>query len=416
MRILFLFLLSVFLQVTAYSQSSERPEGIVLPVATLGDVTETRRQILQNTLIESLSSYYRLVPQDKLEEVQEKIFQEMDYDECTEDQCIVMIQEALQVENLFVLQVIGEGDDTQLSLKWVGLDDKKVKTDYCEDCGTKELNDRVEGLVRNLDSVIPRGGNFVAETVDEERLKREREEELKKQREEDLKKQREEELRKQREEELRKQREEDSLYLQTEIISNLNDKRKNLFNIHLGSGIQTYDYTNSSNSNYESIKWVYLGIYFLKLKYKIYDNYPLTLRHELRFSDGSIVSTSFNQGIIESNEYKISNISDLNFETSVDYNFYFNSLSFWLGFGIGFNNTDYVQSSLNITHKMIHQTYFISLTTGIDYNFENFGLSMYGSEYSFPIMQNHEYKINNKKVESEISKTGHLNFGISFFY
>ena len=150
MRILFLFLLSVFLQVTAYSQSSERPEGIVLPVATLGDVTETRRQILQNTLIESLSSYYRLVPQDKLEEVQEKIFQEMDYDECTEDQCIVMIQEALQVENLFVLQVIGEGDDTQLSLKWVGLDDKKVKTDYCEDCGTKELNDRVEGLVRYL--------------------------------------------------------------------------------------------------------------------------------------------------------------------------------------------------------------------------------------------------------------------------
>ena len=133
-----------------FGLSQERPEGIVLPVATLGDVTETRRQILQNTLIESLSSYYRLVPQDKLEEVQEKIFQEMDYEQCTEDQCIVMIQEALQVENLFVLQVIGEGDDTQLSLKWVGLDDKKVKTDYCEDCGTKELNDRVEGLVKKL--------------------------------------------------------------------------------------------------------------------------------------------------------------------------------------------------------------------------------------------------------------------------
>ena len=121
MRILLVILISVIFHVTSYGQSSERPEGIVLPVATLGDVTETRRQILQNTLIESLSSYYRLVPQDKLEEVQEKIFQEMDYDECTEDQCIVMIQEALQIENLFVLQIIGEADDTQLSLKWVGL-------------------------------------------------------------------------------------------------------------------------------------------------------------------------------------------------------------------------------------------------------------------------------------------------------
>jgi len=122
-----------------------------------------------------------------------------------------MIQEALQVENLFVLQVIGEGDDTQLSLKWVGLDDKKVKTDVCKGCGTFELNERVEGLVRNLDSVIPRGLNFVAETVDEERLKREREEKLRKQREEQLRKKRDEELRKQREEELRKQREEDGI-------------------------------------------------------------------------------------------------------------------------------------------------------------------------------------------------------------
>ena len=83
-------------------------------------MSETRRQILQNTLIESLSVFYRLVPQDKFEEVQEKVFQEMNYEECTEDQCIIMIQEALQIENFFVLQVIGEGKDTQLSLKWVG--------------------------------------------------------------------------------------------------------------------------------------------------------------------------------------------------------------------------------------------------------------------------------------------------------
>ena len=204
LAIVFIFFLPSF------GLSQERPEGIVLPVATLGNVTETRRQILQNTLIESLSSYYRLVPQDKLEEVQEKIFQEMDYDECTEDQCIVMIQEALQVENLFVLQVIGEGDNTQLGLMWVGLDDKNLKTDVCKGCDTFELNERVEGLVKKLESLIPRGGNFVAETVDEERLKREREEKLRKQREEQLRKKREEELRKQREEELRRQKEWDS--------------------------------------------------------------------------------------------------------------------------------------------------------------------------------------------------------------
>jgi len=162
MKILLVILSLLLLSLPSFGQSSERPEGIVLPVATLGDVTETRRQIIQNTLIESLSSYYRLVPQDKLEEVQEKIFQEMDYEECTEDQCIVMIQEALQVENLFVLQVIGEGQNTQMSLKWVGLDDKKIKTDVCKGCDTFELNERVEGLVNKLDSVISKAGLIVS--------------------------------------------------------------------------------------------------------------------------------------------------------------------------------------------------------------------------------------------------------------
>ena len=183
MKILF-FLIPFLIKVAVpvFGQITERPEGIVIPVATLGDVSETRRQILQNTLIESLSVFYRLVPQDKFEEVQEKVFQEMNYEECTEDQCIIMIQEALQIENFFVLQVIGEGKDTQLSLKWVGLDDKKVKTDYCENCDTKELNKRIEGLVSNLESTIPIT-NDSGKQNDEEDLRKKREEELRKKRE-----------------------------------------------------------------------------------------------------------------------------------------------------------------------------------------------------------------------------------------
>ena len=140
MKTLLVIIFSLVIAVPTFGQSKERPEGIVIPVSAIGDVSETRKMILENTLIESLYSLYRLVPQDKFEEVQEKVFQEMDFEECTEDQCIVMIQEALQVENLFVLQVIGEGNDTQLSLKWVGLDDKKVKTDIIKRGTAKKFN------------------------------------------------------------------------------------------------------------------------------------------------------------------------------------------------------------------------------------------------------------------------------------
>ena len=62
----------------------------------------------------------------------------------------MMIQEMLQVENVFHLQVLGEGDDTQLSLSWRTLDEKKKETDVCMGCGTFQLNDKVDGLVEKL--------------------------------------------------------------------------------------------------------------------------------------------------------------------------------------------------------------------------------------------------------------------------
>ena len=76
MKTLLVLFSLLLVSLPSFGQSSERPKGIVIPVVTLGNVSETRRQILQNTLIESLSSYYRLVPQDKFEEVQEKVFEE----------------------------------------------------------------------------------------------------------------------------------------------------------------------------------------------------------------------------------------------------------------------------------------------------------------------------------------------------
>lgn len=146
-----LILLSILLLFTypLFGQS-ERPETIVIPVGTLGDISDSRKQIIQNTLSQELTKYFRLVPQDKFEEAQEKAFEELEYEECTEDQCIMMIQEILQVENVFSLQLVEEDGDSQLSLTWVGLEEKKVLTDYCEGCKTKELNSKIELLVKNL--------------------------------------------------------------------------------------------------------------------------------------------------------------------------------------------------------------------------------------------------------------------------
>ena len=151
MKFIFSSLLSLCLITThLFGQSSERPQSIVIPISSIGEVTETRKQILQNTLTQELSKHFQILPQDQFERVQEKVFEELDYDECTEDQCIVRIQEVLQIENVFNLQVIGEEGDTQLNLKWMNLDEKKNKEDYCEGCKTKELRKRVKVLVGRL--------------------------------------------------------------------------------------------------------------------------------------------------------------------------------------------------------------------------------------------------------------------------
>ena len=168
MRYLFsLILLSIFIfslscKTTTQDQSSvssseqqlvepqEKPQSIVIPVSSLGDVSETRQQILQNSLEDELKEHFTLISQERFEEAQEKAFEQLEYEECTEDQCIMLIQEMLQVENVFHLQVIGEGSNTQLSLSWRTLDVNKKETDSCLDCDTFELDKKIQGLVGNL--------------------------------------------------------------------------------------------------------------------------------------------------------------------------------------------------------------------------------------------------------------------------
>ena len=142
--------LSFLLLTSPLFAQSERPETIIIPVSSLGNVSEVRKQILQNTLTDELKTHFRIVPQEKYEEALEQVFQELNYEECTEDSCIIRIQEMLQVEDVFNLQVIGEGKNTQLNLTWRTLDEKRNETDVCLGCGTFQLNDKVRGLVEKL--------------------------------------------------------------------------------------------------------------------------------------------------------------------------------------------------------------------------------------------------------------------------
>ena len=148
------FLLSVFLSVFLLSLSvfgqTEKPQTIIVPTGSLGNISEVRKKILEKTLESALDDHFAIVPKDLFEEAQEKAFEELDYEECTEEQCIMMIKEILQVDNAFQLVLMEEDGDTHISLTWNDLDQKRVEEEYCEGCKTKQLRESIIKLVQKL--------------------------------------------------------------------------------------------------------------------------------------------------------------------------------------------------------------------------------------------------------------------------
>jgi len=130
--------------------STKKTKAIIIDTGSLGEISEVRKIILEKTFESKLDDYFAIVPKEIFEEAKEEAFQELEDEECTEDQCVMKIQEILQVENAFKMQLIMDGQDTQISITWNNQEEKRVEEDYCEGCKTKELRDIVRGLVEKL--------------------------------------------------------------------------------------------------------------------------------------------------------------------------------------------------------------------------------------------------------------------------
>jgi len=137
----------IFIQILDAAYAQEKQKACLAPMGALGDISEMQKQIIFNSLQESLSTQYVLASQKAFEAAQTQAFDELEYDECTEDQCFALIQQILQVDNLFLFNMTREGNFTQLSLTRVDLDSQRlVRTAFCEDCNIKQLNNNVDEL------------------------------------------------------------------------------------------------------------------------------------------------------------------------------------------------------------------------------------------------------------------------------
>ena len=141
----------IFIQILDAAYAQEKQKACLAPMGALGDISEMQKQIIFNSLQESLSTQYVLASQKAFEAAQTQAFDELEYDECTEDQCFALIQQILQVDNLFLFNMTREGNFTQLSLTRVDLDSQRlVRTSSCVECNIEQLNNNVNALVLKI--------------------------------------------------------------------------------------------------------------------------------------------------------------------------------------------------------------------------------------------------------------------------
>ncbi|MGK5092448.1 PEGA domain-containing protein [Deltaproteobacteria bacterium TL4] len=150
MNVLKYFSLVLVSSLLAHPVYAQKEQAALFPLAVVGDISAGQQGILFNTFQERLADQFNLVSEKQFEQAQDEAFKTLDAEECTEDQCIRRVQEILQVENLFRLQIIREGDDTQLTVTRIGLEDKNVKTYYCQKCNTFQLNGKISELVAKV--------------------------------------------------------------------------------------------------------------------------------------------------------------------------------------------------------------------------------------------------------------------------
>jgi len=129
--------------------AQDRPRAALAPVGSL-DVPTAQQVILFNRLQDRLSTRYDLVSQSDFASAQDEVFTSLTAEECTVENCIRVIQELLQVEDYFHLQLVRFGQDTQLTLTAVDLDKRQVRSDYCKNCDQPELNQRLDTLITSL--------------------------------------------------------------------------------------------------------------------------------------------------------------------------------------------------------------------------------------------------------------------------
>ena len=80
-----LIFLSILLLYSPLFGQSEKPQTIIIPTCSLGEMSKIRIKILEKTLESKLDDYFAIVPKQNFELAKEEAFEAMEYEQATEE-------------------------------------------------------------------------------------------------------------------------------------------------------------------------------------------------------------------------------------------------------------------------------------------------------------------------------------------
>ena len=152
MRIFLVWTMLAFALLPApLSAQSLKESAALLPVSFLG-LPQTQAQFLLNRLQERLSTEFTLVAQSEVADAFDRAVKALPGAECTEENCLALLQQYLRVSLVFNLQVVHDKDAglTQLSLSLTEGRRRTVRTELCESCSLKALLNSLDKVTGTL--------------------------------------------------------------------------------------------------------------------------------------------------------------------------------------------------------------------------------------------------------------------------
>ena len=136
---------------TGAAHAQPRVGAALLPVSFLG-LPPLQANFLLNSLQDRLSREFALVSQTDVETAYEQAMTSLPGEQCTEENCVALVQEYLKVNLVFNLQVLLDENSriAQITLSLVEGKRKTVRSGNCVRCGLEELLDTLNTVTTEL--------------------------------------------------------------------------------------------------------------------------------------------------------------------------------------------------------------------------------------------------------------------------